>query len=191
MSRGVVAQVRDVVPIRPMTRAEAMTTAERQAQRLLELMNVRRAPFPEDLIINLPRFDVVRAIPFPASAASHWTRNRWHIVLNGAESLARQRFSLAHELKHVLDHPFVAVLHGGIDHAERAAWEEHVCDYFAGCLLMPRAWLKRAWDHGLRDPIALADLFEVTIEDMSTRLRQIGLLTAECSPCDVARPSAE
>lgn len=32
--------------------------------------------------------------------------------------------------------------------AERAAWVEQVCDYFAGCLLMPRPALKRAWTRG-------------------------------------------
>jgi Zn-dependent peptidase ImmA (M78 family) len=78
-----------------------------------------------------------------------WSHGRWLILLNAADSRGRQRFSLAHELKHILDHPFVTILYArwgeSTDQAEQA------CDYFASCLLMPSRWLRQAWAEGMRD----------------------------------------
>jgi Zn-dependent peptidase ImmA (M78 family) len=141
---------------------------------------------PEDLIANLPRIEVMRTSPFPASGATQWTRGRWLIVLNSSEAYVRQRFSLAHELKHIIDHPFVGQLYGGVDAGERAAWAEQVCDYFAGCLLMPRPWLKRAWTTETQDIAVLARRFHVSQAAMSTRLHQTGIMPPKprCTPGD-------
>ncbi len=58
---------------------------------------------------------------------------------------------------------------------DRGRWIEQVCDYFAGCLLMPRGWLKRAYGGGTQDVAALAARFEVSQAAMQVRLNQIGL----------------
>src|SRR5664280_559670 len=113
-----------------------------------------------------------------ALAATQWSHGRWLIIINGAVSRGRQRWSLAHELKHILDHPFVTILYpkGSTEPAKQA------CDYFAGCLLMPRRWLRRAWSQGSRDGRTLARLFGVTPEAVKVRLLQVGLIepTALC-----------
>jgi Zn-dependent peptidase ImmA (M78 family) len=60
------------------------------------------------------------------------------------------------------------------DAAERAA------DYFAACLTMPRAWLKRCfYDEGFRDPRVLARRFGVSASAMRYRFDQLGLLEPE------------
>lgn len=138
MTRGVIATLRDLVPIRPLTREEAMRVAELQAQRFHCLLGLSAGPMSESAIADLPRVQVERMSPIPVSGSTHWASSRWLIVLNGAEPITRQRFSLAHELKHVLDHRFVDVLYRGVRGADRARWIEQVCDYFAACLLMPR-----------------------------------------------------
>jgi Zn-dependent peptidase ImmA (M78 family) len=182
VSRGTIAAVRDLVPIRPLTRHEALSIAERQAFRFLDLTGISDAPVPEHIISELPRLQVERVTPFPSSGAANWVAGRWVVVLNGAEPATRQRFSLAHELKHIFDDPFVDRLYGAVDPRDRANWIEQVCDFFAGCLLMPRPWLKRAWSEEQHIP-TLASRFHVSPSAMSTRLHQIGLVrsAARCS----------
>ena len=170
-----ITAARDMMPIRPLSYAEALRTAELQATKVLEVSGLSAPPFPEKLISGLPRVQVERIIPAPASGATQWSRGRWLILLNGAERPARQRFSLAHEFKHVLDNPFISVLYpriGDLSSAERA---EQVCDYFAACLLMPRMWVKRSWVSGIQEPRALARQFDVSLQAMKVRLLQTGL----------------
>ncbi len=96
-------------------------------------------------------------------------------MLNGSELPTRQRFSLAHEFKHVLDNRFIEVLYpptAGMDRHQRG---EQICDYFAGCLLMPRMWLKRSWATDTQDVRTLAGQFDVSQMAMRVRLMQIGL----------------
>lgn len=188
MSRSVIAQLRDIVPLRPLTRHEALSIAERQALMLRKLLDVPGATIHEFHLADLPRIEILRKSPWPVSGATQWVSGRWIIVLNGAESPRRQRFSLCHELKHVIDHPFIDVLYRGIDETERHAWIEQVCDYFAGCLLMPRPALKRAWTTGRQDLPTLAATFNVSQAAMNTRLSQTGLSepTGRCSHGDAA-----
>lgn len=175
MSPGVVARLRDFVPIRALTRQEALRIAELQASRFLELVGVTSGPVPEKVVAELPRVQVERLSPFPVSGATNWSNGRWLVILNGAEPITRQRFSLAHELKHILDHRFVAHLYRGVNDTDRPAWIEQVCDYFAGCLLMPRPWVKRAYASGIQRPPDLAAAFGVSQIAIRVRLNQIGL----------------
>lgn len=176
MSRSILAQLRDIVPIRPLSRPEALQIAERQALKLLELSGISDVPVPERIISELPRIDVRRISPFPVSGATHWVNGSWAIVVNGAEPITRQRFSLAHELKHVIDHRFIHVLYTGEpDPDERHRWIESTCDYFAGCLLVPRPALKRIWATETQSVAALAKRFHVSHAAMQTRLAQVGL----------------
>lgn len=175
MTRGVLAELRDLVPIRPLTREEALRLAEHQAQLFLVAVGVDRPAVPERVIAELPKFQVVRVSPLPVSGACHWSNGRWQILLNSAEPLVRQRFSLAHEFKHILDHRFIDVLYQAIPAHERAAFVEQVCDYFAGCLLIPRPWLRRAWREGIQSSPALAHRFGVSQAAINVRLQQVGL----------------
>ena len=176
MSRGVIATLRDMVPLRPLRRTEAMTVAERQAQRFLVLAGITNPPVPESAIGELPRLEVRRATPFPVSGAADWSSGRWLIVLNGGEPLGRQRFSLCHEFKHVLDHRFVDIIYAGIPQSERSAWIETLCDYFASAVLMPRPWVKRVYcNSGVQRLAPLAGCFAVSQAAMRVRLMQLGL----------------
>ena len=151
--------------------------AEAQADRLLRLSGVTEPPVSEDVMAGLPHIQIERVTPARALAAAQWSHGRWLILLNGAETRGRQRFSLAHELKHILDHPFVTILYPG-----RLELAEQVCDYFAACLLMPRRWLKQAWAEGVRDQHMLSRRFGVTPQAVKVRLLQVGLIepTAWC-----------
>jgi predicted transcriptional regulator len=175
MNRDIVARLRDTVPLRPLRYSEALRIAELHAQRFLAMSGVTEPSVPERVITELPRVRVARLSPFPTSGASHWAQGRWLVIVNGAEPATRQRFSLAHELKHIIDHRFVKLMYSNFPEEERATMVEQICDYFAGCLLMPRTWLKQAYGGGVQGLPDLARMFGVSRAAMSVRLSQVGL----------------
>lgn len=183
MSRAAVAEVRDLVPIRPLVYGEALHIAETQAARFLATAGISSPAVPERTITELPKVQVNRMSPFPVSGATEWAHGRWHIVLNGAEPATRQKFSLAHELKHIIDHPFVDQIYSGFPEHDRERMTERICDYFAGCLLMPKPWVEKAWHEGNQHLGDLAETFGVSQSAMHVRLRQIGLgeMTPRCA----------
>ena len=191
MKRSVVTELRDIVPIRPLTRIEALTLAERQALALLEAVGITEAPVPERVVADLPRIEVTRSTRLGHSGASAWEHGRWRVLLNANDSRLRQRFSLMHEFKHILDHPFVDQLYGALDAHERDDWIELICDYFAGCVLIPRPWLKRAYTTGNQRLGDLAWRFDVSQAAMQTRLYQTGLVrqAPRCSHRRSQRPT--
>lgn len=183
MNPGIVASLRDLMPNRPLTRVEALSIAERQAQRFLELSGVTDGPVDDRLISELPRIEVRRTSPWPSSGATQWIRGRWVIVLNASEPFVRQRFSLAHEFKHIVDHQHIDLIYRDLRPHQRQEFAEAVCNYFAGCLLMPRPWVKRAYAKTQRLD-RLARHFHVSQAAMATRLNQIGLTEPQprCTP---------
>ena len=171
----VITQLRDIAPRHPLGYHEALRLAERQATFLLELSGTTHPAVPEKIITDLPRISVQRMAPFPTSGASHWSKGTWQVAINATEPATRQRFSLAHELKHIIDHRDVAHIYDGFPARERDQMVERVCDYFAGCLLIPRAWLTAAYANDTRHPMDLALVFGVSPSAIAVRLNQVGL----------------
>ncbi|MBM7807763.1 Zn-dependent peptidase ImmA (M78 family) [Geodermatophilus bullaregiensis] len=120
-------------------------------------------------------------VDLPVSGCTSWQAGRWLIVVNGSEPLRRQRFSLAHEFKHVIDHRYHDELY--VDRPGLSAYSqaELAADYFAACLLMPKRWVYRAWGEGcqyLHGRSGLCNRFGVSPPAMSRRLAHLGLGTA-------------
>lgn len=172
-----VAELRALAPHRPLSPSEARGVSERQAARLLRLHGIDDAPVPEQAIEWLPRIHVVyRRRSHGLSGAVMWLDGRWVIVVNTSDTWGRQRFSLAHEFKHILDAPTEHLLYrdrGGLSARNQ---RERAADCFAAALLMPRPLLKRAfYDEGLRDEYALARRFQVSVAAMRWRLDELAL----------------
>jgi Zn-dependent peptidase ImmA (M78 family) len=112
------------------------------------------------------------------------TDSGWVIVLRAEEAKVRQRFSLIHEFKHVLDDSFIEWIYptrGGYSPEDRA---ERICDYFAACVLMPKMWVKRDWaGGGIQDIARLARRYRVSQVAMAVRLSELRLLppTPRCA----------
>jgi predicted transcriptional regulator len=172
---GIMTQLRDQMPLRPLSRVEAMRIAEQQALLLLKLSGVKSQPIPDSVITDLPRIHVERLPASPVSGAAHWSSGRWFIVLHAADVPGRQRFTLAHEFKHVLDNPFIHLLYPESDGISRRELAEQVCDHFAASLLMPKAWVRREYNEGLTDVRVMARLFNVSLLAMQVRLVRLGL----------------
>jgi Zn-dependent peptidase ImmA (M78 family) len=179
-----ITSLRDIVPLRPLRYLEAIRLAEFQAQRFLAMNDITAPSVPERIIRDLPKLHVARLSPFPVSGASHWSNGRWLVAINGSEPTTRQRFSLAHEFKHIIDHRFARLTYSAFPEADRHQMIEQVCDYFAGCLLMPRPWVKRLYFSGINEVPNLATTFGVSQAAMTVRLQQIGLVqaTPRCQP---------
>jgi hypothetical protein len=185
MNRTPITTLRDLVPLRPLLRHEHLRLAELQAQRFLKLASIDAPAVPMRIITDIPKIRVSVMRPFPTSGASHWKNGLWMVILNGREPQTRRRFSLAHEFKHILDDRFRDLIYAQIRPRDRDEFSEQVCDYFAGCLLIPRPWLKRSWGRGIQSTKDLARIFDVSEAAIETRLGQVGL-TEPRPRCDWA-----
>lgn len=176
--RGVLAILRSIAPRRQLTIQEAVYIGELQANRLLELARLRQAPVPSSLIYDLPRIVVRQDVDLPVSGSTHWLSGRWLITINASEPAARQRFTLAHELKHVIDHRHRDLLYAATPTLSTHLQGEYAADNFAACLLMPRRWVKRAWGDGYQRISQLSRMFDVSPQAMRVRLERLGLMDA-------------
>lgn len=181
--QSVLALLRSLVPQRPLNHHESLRIAELQANRLLEHFQIRTTAVPSELIADLPRIRVAFELLRPVSGAAHWSGRYWVISLNAADHPRRQRFSLAHEFKHIVDHTTKDWLYFDRPGMSAHQQAEKVADYFAACLLMPKRIVKRLFGEGHQDVHELADLLQVTPAAMSYRLDQLGL-TERRGRCD-------
>jgi hypothetical protein len=161
------------MPRRLLSTDEAEHLAEQQANRLLKLAGYPSAPIPNELVAELPRIAVRLDPELPVSGSAQWISGRWLISLNATEPWTRRRFSLMHEFKHVLDHPRVDDIYAG------EAQAEHLADYFAASVLMPRSYVERAWNEGMQHLATLAQHFGVSEPAMALRLQHLGLRRAQ------------
>lgn len=203
---SILRSLRQLTPHRACSFTETLNLAERQAAKLNQLLAASHPSFQltgitENHITGLPRIRIVRE-QLPVSGMSHWNGQEWIICLNRDDPEVRQRFTLLHEFKHIIDHgnthwlyttqnPKAFARRWGCppqltahEQAERAA------DYFAGCALVPRTALKQAWAAGLQTPTVLADHFAVSEAAIRVRIDQTGIarLDPEPSPARCARP---
>lgn len=177
MRNTLLRDIRALLPVRPLADWEARKIAERQAAKAHKLFGTMEAPVNVGSIIDLPRITVVVDImPPDQSGHSTYERGRWVIHVNRLESRNRRRFTLAHEFKHIIDHQARSVLYQDLPLRSAEDRAEDICDYFAGCFLVPGPWLKRAWYSGQQNVRELARLFGVSEACMSVRLSQVGLV---------------
>lgn len=186
---SLLAALRGLVPKRPLTTREAERIAELQANRFRELLGIREPNLPEKAIASLPRIMVSYDFDLPVSGLAQRSNGRWLIALNGQEPEVRQRFSLAHELFHVINYTTERWMGAGQSEADRAAAIERLAEYFAACLLMPKRHVKRLFYAG-STPAYLAALFEVSPRAMRIRLEELGLVETapRCQPVPIRAP---
>jgi len=189
--RSVLASLRALVPNRPLAPREALNVAELQANHLLRYFQIETAAVPEEIVSQLPRVRVIREYGLPVSGAAHWNGHYWIITLNAKEPVSRQRFSLMHEFKHVLDHATKHFLYHDRPFQSADEQAERVADYFAACLLMPKRVVKRLWCQGNQNIVRLAEMLAVSPRAVSFRLDQIGLTDGprRCERSSVGRPA--
>lgn len=125
------SNLRSLVPHRVVTFAEALRVAELQARRLADLIGDPTG-IGEHHIAGLPRI-VITYETLPVSGMSYWNGQQWVIAISATDSLVRQRFTLLHEFKHILDHPSTKLLYNDNSRMTASDQAEAAADYFAGC----------------------------------------------------------
>jgi hypothetical protein len=175
-------RLRALAPRRPLKYGESLQLARVQAARLRAWADATEPG------INLLWLIKQRAVPVEF-VASHILQEesglttdaisgRLQVYINQQEPHVRQRFSVLHELKHVLDFADADRLHAklGNGSAKRQAdMIEWIANEFAGQVLMPTGITKRLWFE-IQNVSLLAALFDVSVEAMTTRLEILGLV---------------
>jgi Zn-dependent peptidase ImmA (M78 family) len=175
--------LRALVPYRKLSYEEALFYAEQQASVFLKLTHLHEPPVRiEQLVSELGLAAGIRddsQQEQPGMSRFDEAAKDWVIALSPRVSAANRSFVIAHEVKHILDNGFGKVLYGPVDVMSTAQRKEHVADYFAACLLMPRLWLERYWKRGVRSTSELAGKFGTSTSCMQQRLEALGLLEVE------------
>lgn len=170
-----ISTLQNIVPRRQLQAHEALAVAENQAQHLRQLLGVSDTAVSTDRLHAIPGLIIEKVASLGVSGATRKVGDLWIILINADEAPVRQRFTIAHEIKHILDDQ--AVTHLREAGATQPDWlTERLCDYFAACLLMPRPLVKRAWTTRTQREVSLARLFNVSLDAMRIRLQQIGLI---------------
>ncbi len=174
---SLVSGLRALMPRRSIQVHEAYRVAELQAARVRMHFGDSSPFFDTAAFSKLPRITVMEDSKLQASGVTEWSAGSWQISIRSDEAEVRQRFTLAHEMKHVLDAPQLASAYKEVRSRSDANRQmEAICDYFAACLLMPKRWVKRLWGEGVHDLAALANAFDVSQVAMRRRLEEIGLI---------------
>lgn len=130
--------------------------ARREAERILREHRIRRAPVDVDKVASNYAKVVTRPLDPEVSGVLAPAGTGWLILVNASHSERRRRFSVAHELGHLILHGYTtphadrAFLFRDARSSEGSALEEIQANQFAAELLMPRELvLKAARSHKL------------------------------------------
>ncbi|MDH5695995.1 MAG: ImmA/IrrE family metallo-endopeptidase [Dehalococcoidia bacterium] len=150
---------------------------EMLAQECLKGGEVRCPPVPTGLVTLFDkRHSIeVRQVSLKVYHGAIWYQNDdWVIQIKGSDAPATQRFSIFHEAFHILAHSRTTPVfrkRGAIV----GSFNELLADHFAGCVLMPRQWVKEKWAE-VGDLDRMAEIFNVPKSAMCIKLRQLGLI---------------
>ena len=97
----------------------------------------------------------------------------WLIHLNSTSSRARQRFTLYHEIFHILAHSNGDTAFKKSEDDE-VYFNEYLADHFSGAILTPRTVVPVKWS-GTKDIKKMAQLFDVPAPIIHGKLRAMGI----------------
>ena len=150
---------------------------EMLSQRWLKKARVHCPPVPNEIVSLVDeRYPVeIRPLPLKAYHGAIWClSDSWIIQVRNDDTPAVQRFTLFHEAFHILAHCKTNPVFSKTGTNE-GTFNEMLADYFATCILMPTAWIKKKWAE-VKDLDRMAEIFDVPKSAMCIRLKRLGLL---------------
>jgi hypothetical protein len=179
---ALVEELRNIAPKRPLTYGESLAVARIQAARLRSWAHANEPRIELKWLLD-QRFIPVNFVPsYTLNRESGLTTDqvsgRLEIYINDSEPPVRQRFSLLHEVKHVLDFDDAAWLHRQLGRGNekiKAGQIEAIANEFAADVLMPVPLVKREW-FAWGDLATVAAIFNVSVEAMARRLEKLGII---------------
>jgi len=150
---------------------------EALANKYIKQAKLSQPPVITELIrqFNISPGIEIRSLPLKAYHGAVWQlEDGWVIHINNEDKPGRQRVTLFHEAFHILAHSRATPVFRkrGI---KEGAFNEMLADYFAGCILMPKGWVKEKWAE-VNDLKQMAEIFQVTEVSMWIRLKTMGLI---------------
>jgi hypothetical protein len=139
---------------------------------------IERLPVPDDIITqaddNLPI--EVSKVPLKACHGAVWRLSSgWLVQLNSNDTLGRQRFTLYHEIFHILAHGQAAPVFKNASCRQDGYFNELLADQFAGAILTPAEWVRKVWPE-VNDIGRLAAIFAVPNSVMWFALKRLRLI---------------
>ncbi len=150
---------------------------EMLAWRYFKQANCHCPPVPTELISLADEQHPVevRLLPLKSYHGAIWRLGEmWVIQLNSNDAPAVRRFSLFHEVFHILAHRKTTPVFRKRE-STAGSFNELLADYFASCVLMPRNWVIEKWAD-VQDLDKMAEIFVVPKGAMWFRLKLFGLL---------------
>ena len=150
---------------------------ESLANKYITQAKLNQPPVITELI---KQFDIspsieIRLLPLKAYHGAVWhLEDGWIVHLNTEDKPGRQRTTLFHEVFHILAHCRATPVFRkrGV---KAGLFNEMLADYFAGCVLMPKEWVKEKWAE-VNDLKQMAEIFQVTEVSMWIRLKTMRLV---------------
>ncbi len=150
---------------------------EMLAQKYLKRGRVSYPPVPTELFLLADEQHTVEArlVPLKVYHGVIWRlREGWIIQLKDDDTSATKRFSLFHEVFHILAHCRTTPVFRKRE-TMQGSFNELLADYFSTCILMPRQWVKEKWAE-VEDLDRMVRIFAVPKSAMCVRLRRLGLI---------------
>jgi hypothetical protein len=124
---------------------------------------IDQLPVPVGLISraydNLPI--EVRQVPLKVYHGAVWRLSDcWMVHLNSNDTPAIQRFTLYHEVFHILAHCKATPVFKKKSCSNEGTFNELLADHFAGSILVPEKWLKEMWIE-VKDIHKMSAIFDV------------------------------
>ena len=139
---------------------------------------INRLPVPSNLITrdydNIPI--EVREVPLRVYHGALWKlSDGWVVQLNSYDTPARQRFTLYHEIFHILAHCRSTPVFKKAAFGRKGSFNELLADHFAAVILLPEKRVKEKWTE-IKDVDQMAAIFDVPKPVMYLGLRVMRLI---------------
>jgi hypothetical protein len=139
---------------------------------------IDRLPVPADLITRgsdgLPI--EVQELPFKAHHGAIWRLDDcWVIQLNSNDTSARKRFTMYHEIFHILAHCEATPVFKKKSSSPEGSFNELLADHFAAIILMPEEQVREKWAE-VKDINQMAAMFDVPRSVVWFALKHLSLV---------------
>lgn len=168
--------LRALLPDDELSLAELFDLVERLAAAVRLDAPVSTAHVPDEVAARICHLRLEET-DLPVAGICYWDPHDhvWVLARNRTDSTETRRFTLWHELGHIVWHGWGTRLFPGMPLDNRLRLNEYAADHFAGEVLMPRELVEQTFMRGLQDPTGLARHFGVSEEAMRWKLAQTDL----------------
>lgn len=149
------------------------TLIKKLARKYLCIGGVTDPPVPTSLIEVFQReYNLeVHVVPLKFFHGAVWNLgSKWLIQIRQQDPSNSQRFTLFHEVFHVLAHTSANKVIFTRGSSEVGTYNEMQAEHFASSILMPRPWIMEMWPQAM-DVDKMAEIFQVTRKAMYLTLR--------------------